>query len=269
MFVLILSTLSGCTWLMMKPDRSWPLQQEHLAQGDAALHRKDYDGAIASYRKALELRERYRRDSEKAGHHPSRAGEARTLGQLAEAYTRRRDHAEAAAYRRRALEIRESENGPKSLYVGDLLNDLGYDYRMQGRYDDALSSSDRAARIFEEEKQKPRQAIALNNIGHVYDAQGRLAEAEFFFRRALAMTEGAVGRNPTPEHPGFRQNLRHLRDYSDAVRKSGRADEANRLEARLASMNRMVDEYIASVRKAGPETKAARIEVWYRTGERE
>ena len=193
----------------------------------------------------------------------SRAAEARALRQLGEAHTRRRDHAGAASYRKRALEIRERENGPKSLYAADLLNDLGYDYRMQGRYEDALSSLERAVRIFEEEEQKPRQAIALNEIGHVYDAQGRLAEAESFFRRALTLTEEAVGRDPEPEHPGFRQNMLPLKDYAAAVRKSGKADEADHLDARLASMNRMVDEYIASLRKRGLEKKAAGFEAWY------
>jgi tetratricopeptide (TPR) repeat protein len=129
-----LALVSGCTALLMPPDGSAPRRWEYVEQGDAALRRRDYDGAIAAYGSALELAERYRRASEESGYHPSRAAEALILNKLADAYAGRRNFPEAASYRQRALEIRERENGPKSLYVADLLNDLGYDYRRYGQY---------------------------------------------------------------------------------------------------------------------------------------
>jgi tetratricopeptide (TPR) repeat protein len=265
-----LAMLCGCTSLLIPPDGSAPQRWEYVKQGDAALLRKDFDGAIAAYGSALDLVERYQRASEASGYHPSRAAEALILAKLANAYSGRGAYAEAASYRQRALEIRERENGPTSLYVADLLNDLGYEYRRQGRYAEARSCLERAAGIFEGEGQKPRQAMAVNNIGHVDDAQGRLAEAESAFQRALALTEEAIGQNPQPGHAGFRQNMLHLRDYAAAVRKSGKLDAADRLDTRLAAMKRRVDEYIASLRTRGLEEQAMRAEAWYRrTGEGE
>ena len=45
--------------------------------------------------------------------------------------------------------------------------------------------------------QDPRLATTLNNLGEVYRAQGRYAEAEPLYKRALAIREKALG----PEHP--------------------------------------------------------------------
>lgn len=73
----------------------------------------------------------------------------------------------------------------------------------------------------------------------------------------------APQRNPKPEHPGFRQNILHLRDYAASVRKSGRLGDAEQLEKRFAAMVEGVDEYIASVRKRGREKDAAWFEAWY------
>ncbi len=47
---------------------------------------------------------------------------------------------------------------------------------------------------------------SLNNLAELYRAQGRYAEAEPLYRRALAIVEKALG----PEHPHVAANLNNL-----------------------------------------------------------
>ncbi len=60
-------------------------------------------------------------------------------------------------------------------------------------------------------------------------AQGRYAEAEPLFQRALAINEKALG----PEHPDVAQSLEN---YAALLRQTARADEAERMEARAKAI---------------------------------
>ncbi len=60
-------------------------------------------------------------------------------------------------------------------------------------------------------------------------AQGRYAEAEPLFQRALAIDEKALG----PEHPDVAQSLEN---YAALLRQTARADEAKRMEARAKAI---------------------------------
>lgn len=58
----------------------------------------------------------------------------------------------------------------------------------------------------------PHVATTLNNLGRLYYYQGKFAEAEPLFKRALAIREKALG----PEHPQVAQSLKYLsRLYTD------------------------------------------------------
>ncbi len=70
----------------------------------------------------------------------------------------------------------------------------------------------------------PRLATSLNNLAEVYRLEGRYAEAEPLFKRALAIFEKALG----PEHPNVATGLEN---YAALLRKTGRADEATEMEA--------------------------------------
>jgi tetratricopeptide (TPR) repeat protein len=74
-------------------------------------------------------------------------------------------------------------------------------------------------------KDHPYMARSLYNLAELYQAQSRYAEAEFLYRRSLAIFEKALG----PEHP-------HVAAICDNIaglyREIGREDEAERLEAR-------------------------------------
>ena len=60
-------------------------------------------------------------------------------------------------------------------------------------------------------------------------AQGKYAEAEPLYKRALAIREKALG----PEHPLVAASLKN---YAALVRKNGRGNEAAKLEARAKAI---------------------------------
>ena len=76
------------------------------------------------------------------------------------------------------------------------------------------------------EPQDPRLATALNDLAVLYEAQGRYADAEPLFQRALAIREKAL----RPEHPDV---ATALEGYAVLLRETGRDVEADRLDARV------------------------------------
>ncbi len=75
----------------------------------------------------------------------------------------------------------------------------------------------------------PGVAIGLNNLAALYGAQGRYAEAEPLYKRALAIVEKALG----PEHPHVATSLEN---YAALLRATGRGEEAKKLEARAKAI---------------------------------
>ncbi len=55
-------------------------------------------------------------------------------------------------------------------------------------------------------EQDPRLAASLNNLAALYDTQGKYAQAEPLYRRALAIREKVLG----PEHPAVATSLNNL-----------------------------------------------------------
>ncbi len=72
-------------------------------------------------------------------------------------------------------------------------------------------------------------ALALNNLGLLYYSQGKYAEAEPLFKRALAIEEKALG----PDHPDLATTLENM---ADLYKKTGRLDEAKRFEERAQAI---------------------------------
>lgn len=232
--VLLLLCLGACSALLMPGDATLPRQNELLERGDREMRARRFGAAAAAFGEALALAERYQQEMSRQGYSPSPARVALTLEKLGLAQSEDQRFADAVASRRRALEIRERTNGPESLYAANLLNDLGYDLRRLGRHAEARASLERAASLFGNAGQKPREAMAINNLAHVDDAEGRLAEAERGFCRAFMLTEEAIGGTPQPAHAGYRQFQLHLRECAAAKRKAGKPGEAERLERRFS-----------------------------------
>ncbi len=72
-------------------------------------------------------------------------------------------------------------------------------------------------------------ATSLNNLALVYDDQGRYAEAEPLYQRALPIFEKALG----PEHPDVAQSLEN---YAALLRETEREDKAEEMEARAMAI---------------------------------
>jgi tetratricopeptide (TPR) repeat protein len=68
-------------------------------------------------------------------------------------------------------------------------------------------------------------ATFLNNLGELYTVQGRYAEAEPLYKRALAIMEKARG-------PYHRNVATVLENMAKLYKKTGRNDEAKQLEER-------------------------------------
>ena len=71
----------------------------------------------------------------------------------------------------------------------------------------------------------PDVATSINNLALLYQAQGKYAEAEPLYQRALVIYEKALG----PEHPYVAQSLEN---YALLLRATDRNAEADELEER-------------------------------------
>jgi tetratricopeptide (TPR) repeat protein len=71
-------------------------------------------------------------------------------------------------------------------------------------------------------------AYPLNGLAVLYYEQGKYAEAEPLYQRALHIREQALG----PDHPLTRKVVMN---YATLLRKVGRESEATQLEARFSS----------------------------------
>jgi tetratricopeptide (TPR) repeat protein len=57
----------------------------------------------------------------------------------------------------------------------------------------------------------PWVALSLNNLANLYDQQGRYADAELLYKRALVSREKALG----PDHPDVTTSLNNLASLYD------------------------------------------------------
>ena len=75
----------------------------------------------------------------------------------------------------------------------------------------------------------PEFAKGLNNLAVLYRVQGRYADAEPLYKRALAIREKALG----AEHPNVAQSLEN---YAALLRETGRTAEADKMAARAKAI---------------------------------
>jgi tetratricopeptide (TPR) repeat protein len=72
-------------------------------------------------------------------------------------------------------------------------------------------------------------ATSLDNLANLYYAQGKYAEAEPLYQRALGIREKALG----PEHPNV---ATVLENYAVLLRQTGRESHATEMEARAKAI---------------------------------
>lgn len=109
---------------------------------------------------------------------------------------------------------------------------LGFFLANHGKLAGAVSEFERAAVAIGGQglgPEHPDVATSLNNLALLYYSQGRYAEAEPLFQRALAIWTRALG----PEHPDVATSLEH---YAILLRETNRGVEAARLAARAKAI---------------------------------
>jgi len=75
----------------------------------------------------------------------------------------------------------------------------------------------------------PKLVINFTNLAALYEAQGKHADAERFYKRALSISENSLD----PDHPNVATSLEN---YAAFLRKNSRVAEAEKLEARAKTI---------------------------------
>lgn len=157
---------------------------------------------------------------------------ARSLGNLANLYSRQGKYALAEEAYKRALHILEQTVSLDHHQItAAVLNHLASLYYEQGKYRDAELLYERALRLREQEvgPDHLRVASPLNNLALLYQELGKYAEAETLNLRALHIWEQARG----PEHPDVAFALNGL---AELYVKRGKYEEAESLFTRAISI---------------------------------
>jgi tetratricopeptide (TPR) repeat protein len=140
--------------------------------------------------------------------------------------------AEAERLYRRSLDIRERLEGPDHPDVAATLNNLASVLVARGDYQGAEPLLRRTLRIRRTAlgADHALTAQSLNNLALLHAAQGDAAAAEPLYRQAVAILEGKNGA-AAPE-----DLARVLDNYAALLHDTGRATEAEALEARARGM---------------------------------
>ncbi len=187
----------------------------------AILRRKqgEYDEAEALHRRAVEI------DETNLG--PDHPELAKSLSSWASTYEAQGSYAQAEALAQRALEIRDKvldSDHPDRAHSLCLLAEI---YRGRGNVAEAEDLFRQAQGIWETslDESHPNQAKSLIGLANLYRDQRRYAEAEPLYERALSILTTALG-------PGSADVIDLSKEYAILFRATGRAKEADELEAR-------------------------------------
>jgi CHAT domain-containing protein/Flp pilus assembly protein TadD len=221
------------TWSLTQSSNDERALKALQAKGNSQSNAGQYQEAISSYSKALELaRQIYGPDhvqttpllNNLAAMHwnlgqfaeaeplfrrclaiqekhlgENHAEVARTLSNLAALYGTLGQQEKAEPLLLRSLKIREARIGEDPLAVSETLNNLALTYVEMGRYAKAEPLYRRALALRETKlgKEDPEVAFSVGNLAQLYRLTGRYAEAEPLFRRSLEIYETRLGK----DHP--------------------------------------------------------------------
>lgn len=137
----------------------------------------------------------------------------------------RGDHAEAEKQWLAALELAESDED-ETARLTPTLESLAETFWYQQKFDLAALILRRLLRNYERRLGKKHfdVGIVANNMAMLYHAWGKYAEAEPFYRQALDIKEGILGKT----HPDVAVILGNYRDLLTVLK---RDDEARKLDA--------------------------------------
>ena len=145
------------------------------------------------------------------------------------------ESAEAEQLYRRALEIRERQQGPDHPDVAIVLNNLGVLQATEGDSDAAQALLERALsiRVAALGEDNVSTAQSLSNLALLHAARGDATAAEPLYRRSLAVLEKAEAEGDS--HPADLGRV--LENYAALLHETGREAEAAELEARARALD--------------------------------
>ena len=160
---------------------------------------------------------------------------ARSLVTLAGLYSIQRRLTEAEPLLKRALAIREKALGPSHPETVAILGVLGPVYRALGRVAEAELLEKRARQTTNRADEYAADDVRLRNEAAAHAAQGKHAEAEQLYQRAISAAEKKYG----PEHPRIVHSLNPL---AELYVKQGRLAEAELLLKRALAIREKTNE---------------------------
>ncbi len=187
-----------------------------------------YSEAEPIFEQALEFRE---------AKHPADSSLAHYLMEFAKVYEALEKYGPAEELYRRALKICEELETPSDFAIVRALDDLARFYKARGRYAEAEELARRSLALVEQklgavtiEVSRAPISAALDQLAEIYEAQEKFAESEPLRRRSLEIKEQTYG-----ERNAWLW-VDSLAAYANALRKTGREDEAAKLDERAEAI---------------------------------
>jgi CHAT domain-containing protein len=148
---------------------------------------------------------------------------------------RARNYQEAEAIDRLALAMAEKALGGRDPLTLQILDNLAYDVRDQGRYTEAEPLDRRSLKRLREVHGEQHKGTArmYNNLAYDLRLQGRIAEAEPLFRKALLVNYQVLG-------PMHSETLLSYNNLATILRDMGRFSEAEQLDLRIMDLLKQI-----------------------------
>jgi tetratricopeptide (TPR) repeat protein len=110
---------------------------------------------------------------------------------------------------------------------GTTINNIGKVYKAQGRYAEALGMYQQALAILREVGDRAGEGTTINNIGEVYHTQGRYAEAIEIYQKALTIRQEVGDEATGMLMAAFHRHLREGMGPAAALRAAQEEVRAN------------------------------------------
>ncbi len=146
-------------------------------KGINQFHSGEFQAALATYRKVLEIRQSLN----------DKVGVAATLDNIGEVYTSLSNYDKALENLEKALDIRQQLN--EQAGIGETLNNLSYVYRLLGDYPKALVLPQQALQIAKQIGSRTLEGESLHNMAAVYAARGDYQKAFELYEQALLIRQ--------------------------------------------------------------------------------